>query len=829
MTHRRILIALLVFGGVLLLGAGVAYVALRSDIPGAYSGPYPPGTSLPPLGELTPPPSLADMAEQYPQLAPILTDPELDSVYKEFLLAYQRGGQEAAVELARQRGMLTPDGDLRVNLVLDTEDHAPLVSQLEAIGVTVVSAYRDRVNVAVPLALFKAQLEGESPGAVFEQLSELEHVIAVRLPQVRVIEAAGQLRLRTLPSTRGGGLYVPLCVQEGSLPPCLGESSWKVLGAPSSGWFQRLYSPETPPGRGLGAFPETFRESSGGARGDESIEGEGVGKIAADVWHRAGFTGSGVRVGVLDLGFAGYEDLLGVELPDGVPVATFGWYDEEEIHGTACAEILHEVAPGAELFFAWYDGTDAAMGEAVEWLLDQGVDIVSHSANGLVGPRDGSAWDAQLVDDLAAKGILWVNSAGNEAFSHYQGVFADEDGDGFHEFAPGEEMLALYNAGGVLVFLMWEDDWNQAALDYDLFLYDAAGEALFSSEDVQSGEVGQEPVEGIQYETGGETVYAAVKAYDVDQVDRPVMLDIFTDSGTEVAYPSPGHSIGPPADALGSLTVGAANWWDDSLAGYSSQGPTADGRLKPEISAPTSVSGFNYGGAVIDDEESGFNGTSASCPHVAGAAALVWQAYPEFGRQDVLDFLLDNVLDLGAGGPDTGYGYGRLQLSSPPSVPAATPPQSAAPNPAVTPAPLSPPTPVAFVTPAPSSQVGGVLTLAGAGLIVGGLSCAGLGLLFVGGLGLLILRLRSRRARPVPAVAPGASSTHEPDVPLRPWPSSSQPGRCEHCGAVLRPGARFCPACGRPLASSSRLRVCERCGAQLKEGARFCPRCGKQV
>jgi len=39
-------------------------------------------------------------------------------------------------------------------------------------------------------------------------------------------------------------------------------TSRKVLGAPSSGRFQRLYSPETPPGRGLGAFSETFRESS---------------------------------------------------------------------------------------------------------------------------------------------------------------------------------------------------------------------------------------------------------------------------------------------------------------------------------------------------------------------------------------------------------------------------------------------------------------------------------------------------------------------------------------------------------------------------------------
>ena len=179
-------------------------------------------------------------------------------------------------------------------------------------------------------------------------------------------------------------------------------------------------------------------------------------------WHQANVTGAGLRVGVLDLGFANYEDLLGVELPDAVSLATFGWTDEEEVHGTACAEIIHEVAPGAELFFAWYDGSDAAMGEAVDWLLEQGVDIVSHSASGLIGPRDGTEWDAQLVDELAAQGILWVNSSGNEGLAHYRGLFTDQDSNGFHEFAPGEEALALYNDGYVNVALSWEDDWEQA-------------------------------------------------------------------------------------------------------------------------------------------------------------------------------------------------------------------------------------------------------------------------------------------------------------------------------------------------------------------------------
>ncbi len=66
---------------------------------------------------------------------------ELGAVYKEFLIAYQEGGMDAAIALATERGLLTPDGtSLRVTLVLDTEDSAVLVEQLEAVGVDVVSA-----------------------------------------------------------------------------------------------------------------------------------------------------------------------------------------------------------------------------------------------------------------------------------------------------------------------------------------------------------------------------------------------------------------------------------------------------------------------------------------------------------------------------------------------------------------------------------------------------------------------------------------------------------------------------------------------------------------
>ena len=126
LINSTTMVVLLVLGALLIVAAGAVYFVYIRDSP------------PPPPPEITPPQSLSELAEQYPALASILTDPELDSVYKEFLVAYEEGGHDAALELARQRDMLTPQGDIAITLILDTEENAALVTQLETVGVTVV-------------------------------------------------------------------------------------------------------------------------------------------------------------------------------------------------------------------------------------------------------------------------------------------------------------------------------------------------------------------------------------------------------------------------------------------------------------------------------------------------------------------------------------------------------------------------------------------------------------------------------------------------------------------------------------------------------------------
>jgi subtilisin family serine protease len=406
-----------------------------------------------------------------------------------------------------------------------------------------------------------------------------------------------------------------------------------------------------------------------------AIRGQGVDVTMANQWHQAGITGEGIKVGVLDLGFAGHEALLGTELPENVTLGVFGdkYALNQEVHGTACAEIVHEMAPDAEIVLAYYDGTDLAFGQAVEWLISQDVDIISNStgSSGL-SPMDGTGMTARMVDEAVAAGIFWVNSAGNEATSHHRSSYADTDGDNIHEFFPGGDIVEVlpfipYGPGFETEIILSWDDWAVADQDYDLILADGEGNTLAESEDYQGGQEGAIPAEGFFYEFPDSEIYLLMVENDAGSARGDATFDLFIRNGElHPDYLVAEHSLSTPADARGAMAVAAVHWADDILESYSSQGPTADGRIKPDIAAPSVVDNASYA-------EEGFNGTSASTPHVAGAAALVMQAFPEFqGEPDELSrFIQERTVDLGNSGPDNMFGAGRLSLGDIPAVPAA--------------------------------------------------------------------------------------------------------------------------------------------------------------
>jgi hypothetical protein len=132
-------------------------------------------------------------------------------------------------------------------------------------------------------------------------------------------------------------------------------------------------------------------------------------------------------------------------------------------------------------------------------------------------------------------------------------------------------------------------------------------------------------------------------------------------------------SIPVPADTESVIAAAAIDAVSFQLESYSSKGPTngpngslTGGRIKPDLSGYANVSTASYGPRAPDQYS--FNGTSAACPHVAGAAALVSSGNPHWDNSQIRSYLESQAIDKGSAGKDNDFGYGRLILGSPPAV-----------------------------------------------------------------------------------------------------------------------------------------------------------------
>ncbi|MCG8641792.1 MAG: S8 family serine peptidase [Desulfobacterales bacterium] len=122
------------------------------------------------------------------------------------------------------------------------------------------------------------------------------------------------------------------------------------------------------------------------------------------------------------------------------------------------------------------------------------------------------------------------------------------------------------------------------------------------------------------------------------------------------------YTIGTPAAAEYAITVGAhADIGEDGFfqAYFSSRGPTADGRIKPDISAPGwQIMSANAGSTNGYVEKSG---TSMSTPFTAGAVALMLDANISLTPGQVKNIIKNTAKDWGPAGDDKDYGAGRFQ------------------------------------------------------------------------------------------------------------------------------------------------------------------------
>ncbi|MEK7816718.1 MAG: S8 family serine peptidase, partial [Actinomycetota bacterium] len=318
---------------------------------------------------------------------------------------------------------------------------------------------------------------------------------------------------------------------------------------------------------------------------------EGVADIGAQAWQAAGQTGAGVKIAVLDPGFSGYQQRVASgDLPANVITASFRSDGDitgaGQDHGTACAELVYDVAPGAQLYLVNFS-TDVELGNAVTYLTSQGVQVVSASWGFFGSFRgDGQGTINDMVAQARQAGITWANAAGNTAQQHWSGGWADYDNDTWVEFAAGDETNSFNIQSGarVDIYLTW-DKWPATDQDYDLYLVweGQPNMTVAASDRWQSGS--QSPTEEIHYTVPagrGGNYWIAIKKYSAG---GNASFSLYALPYTLEHRVAAGSLAGQPTDSPNAMSVGAVAVNTTTLEDFSSQGPTVDGRIKPDIVA----------------------------------------------------------------------------------------------------------------------------------------------------------------------------------------------------------------------------------------------------
>ena len=412
---------------------------------------------------------------------------------------------------------------------------------------------------------------------------------------------------------------------------------------------------------------------------------QGVQAHLSAAWNQAGYSGQGIKVGVIDgyFGFRDFGGLMGTELPATVLARCYaevgqpsddldacGNDEEGSNHGTLVAETVMDIAPDVSLYIA----SPLSLGDSidvVDWMISQGVKVIVRSESHFFdGPGDGTSPSSdsplKTVDRAVDGGMTWVNSAGNRARQTWFGEYSDANGNGWIEFSgtdPGIDMQ-LEAGGEITVQLRWEGSWLGEDSDFNLFVVDdVTNEPVARSEDPQSGEAGHFPYERLRYEVPSDGEYDVFVQHVSGSV--PDWIQVMVRGVGSIQHATGHHSITSPGEGKnsGMLAVGAAPWYDlHTIESYSSRGPTPDGWVKPDIVGATCGETALQ---PLNEYNDGFCGTSQAAPHVAGLAALVKQRFPSYTPAQVASYLKDHAQQRETPHPNNTWGHGFAQLPSP--------------------------------------------------------------------------------------------------------------------------------------------------------------------
>ncbi|HEU4598374.1 MAG TPA: S8 family serine peptidase, partial [Solirubrobacterales bacterium] len=451
-----------------------------------------------------------------------------------------------------------------------------------------------------------------------------------------------------------------------------------------------------------------------------SVISEGVAQLNADE-AREEFTvdGSGVEVGVISDSFdsnggaatTAAEDVETADLPGAenecagqetnVDVIEDLGPEEGSDEGRGMLQIVHDVAPGADLSFATAFISEEGFAKNVEKLASQGADVIVDDVAYFEEPffQDGPV--AVAVEKVTSGGVSYLSAAGNDNLFDGEGneissweapAFRDTGacpaevvalGPEFKpshcmDFHPGGTVDRTFGikveAGEVLLLgLQWAEPWEGVETDIDAFLLNANGKLIAGSAEIN--EISQRPVEIVAWENGTastQTVQLVINRYSGS---NPRLKTILFENGggvSGVEYPRSGGGdvMGPSifghAGTPEAIAVAAVPFNNSGKPeSYSSRGPVmhyfepakgpgpAEPLSSPEVISKPDVAATDCGRTTFFAFQSSpgvwrFCGTSAAAPHAAGVAALMLESEPLASPAGIEEALAETGSAVGA-------------------------------------------------------------------------------------------------------------------------------------------------------------------------------------
>jgi hypothetical protein len=435
---------------------------------------------------------------------------------------------------------------------------------------------------------------------------------------------------------------------------------------------------------------------------------------ALDARGAFGINGAGLKIGVLSDGVTNRalsqatKDLpptCGTSPCLTVLAGQAGAGDE----GTAILEIIHDMVPGADLFFATADNSITSFAANIRALQAAGCNVIVDDVFYFVETpfQDGQTAAVvstsqggvvtQAVNDVVAQGVFYFTAAGNEGgldagtSGTFEGDFVPQAAasplptGNVNNFGGGHGFDTITSPGEQVVGLFWADPLGGSHNDYDLYLLNSTGASILgASTNIQNGT--QDPVELIGsanvinnnrlvvfentgalnrffhlvlfrgqlgVATSGETHghAAASGAYTVEATPAALSAGAPTPNG-----PFPGPFVSSDkTETFNSDGLRHIFFNGDSTAITPGNFSATGGSVlnKPDITAADGVSVTGVGGFG-----SPFYGTSAAAPSAASVAALVLSADPTLDAAQMRTALTSTAIDIMAPGFDRDSGHG---------------------------------------------------------------------------------------------------------------------------------------------------------------------------